>query len=432
MKPIAAIAAALTLTAGWFAAAQPTPTPTETAVSELLAARDAIDAALAVLNTTTTTPAKPAGGSAKNTTSTSTSSTTSTTSSSTSTTSSTTSTTSSSTTSSTTTTAAPIAQPDSTGWVDPPIVAVPVLQPGTEPIIPIPGTNLRVRFVLPIQARPPGSGKAPNMQVAYEHATATGSPLPNDPLVSPGNGSHDHDFAGIVLPDVLPDLSTIHQRTPVGDPASHAALNGIEHWLNGFGHQPGVWHPTVYFADTGQPLTIGAGSALNYVRDPAAHLATDRLVLLPNGCGYVTFVSRYENTGDGKYRVTWDGPTWARKSLLDCSTIDTPTENHDAYWFDRARPPWADTDGIPLAKLSFYFKSGDLKVDKWPNGKPALLFGSSTDMGITPHLDYVSSSSPITALDGIQFGQWLLDMTVNAHLFGGDAPLYGRWRLETQ
>ena len=217
--------------------------------------------------------------------------------------------------------------------------------------------------------------------------------------------------------------------TPVGDPGSKAAQYGIQHWVNGFGHQPGVWHPSVWLRD-GQQLTIGAGSALNYVRDPAAHLPTDRLFLLPNGCGYVTFLTQYHTTGDQKWRLTATGPTWARKSLLQCGPIDSPTANHDMFWFGSSRPPWADTDGIALAKFSWYWKSGSLKLVDYPSPPPLSFGGPDTDIEF--HVDYLSSSSPIPELGGIQFGQFLLDATVNAHLFGGDSPLYGRWRLETQ
>jgi hypothetical protein len=338
----------------------------------------------------------------------------------------TTSTTTTSTT--TTTTAAPTtAPPTTTAWVEPPVVSVPVLTPGTRPVVNIPGTNTRIRFTQPIEARS-GGGQAPNMQVGYEHATATGSPRMADPLVTPGDGSHEHDFAGTILTDTA-TLATIAEFAPVMDPTSKLATQGVNHWFSGIGHQPGLWHPTVYF-EGGAQVTIGSGSALNYVRDPGAHLLTDRLFLLPNGCGYVTFNSRYHHVGDGKWRLTIDGPTWARKSLLDCSPIGNPTENHDAFWFDSTRPPWADTDGIPLAKVSWYFKSGDLKLVDHPTPPPLSFGGPNTDIEL--HMDYVSASTPVPSLDNIQIGQWLLDMLVNAHLFGNTDPLYGRWQLESQ
>jgi len=308
-------------------------------------------------------------------------------------------------------------------WTEPPVVSVPVLTPGTRPVIPVPGTDTRLRFTADVLARPVGT-----MQLAYEHATATGQARPNDPLVTPGDGSHAHDFAGTILTDTA-NLATIHEFAPVVDPGSKIAQYGSGHWLNGIGHQPGVWHPTVFFRD-GPQVTIGAGSALNYVRDPAAHLDTDRLFLLPNGCGWVSPINRYHHTGDGKWRITFEGPTWARKSLLTCGPLATPEANHDAFWFARSRPPWADEDGIPLAIVSWYFKSGDLKLTEHPTPPPLSFGGPNT--GILPHMDYVSASSPLPALGNIQLAQWILDMTVNAELFGGDSPLYGRFQIEPQ
>jgi hypothetical protein len=388
MKRFYAAAVTLALLAGGAAIATAQTSPNDAVRQDLLTARDAIDRALAALDTTTTL-----------------------------------STTTSTSTTSSTTTSSTTAPPPVSDWVEPPIVAVPTLTPGTRPVIPIPGTSLQVRFTADIVARPVGT-----LQIAYEHATATGQARPNDPLVSPGDGSHDHDFAGIILPDTLPDLALIHQMTPVGDPGSKAAQYGVQHWVDGFGHQPGIWHPSVWLRN-GPQLNIGAGSALNYVRDPAAHLDTDRLFLLPDGCGWVSFQTQYHHTGDGKWRVTFNGPTWARRSLLQCGPIGTPEANHDAFWFARSRPPWADSDGIPLAIVSWYFKSGDLKLSTYPTAPELSYGGPATD--IVPHMDYVSSSSPIPVLGNIQVGQWLLDATVNAHLFGGESPLYGRFRLET-
>ncbi len=321
------------------------------------------------------------------------------------------------------TTAPPTTVPQPIRWVEPPVVAVPMLAPGSRPVIPVPGTDAQVRFMLDIVARPIG-----NSQITYEHATATGGAVPNDPLVSPGNGSHPHDFAGTVLPDSLPSIAQIHAIAPKFDPASKMAEYGMVHWANGVGHQPGLWHPSVWIRG-GEQVEIGAGSALNYVRDPLAHLPTDRLFLLPNGVGWVTEIARIQDTGDGKWRITFDGPTWARRSLLEGGPIDEPLANHDMFWFERSRPPWADSDGIALAKVSWYFKSRELRLEHYPDAPPEFSY-AGPDTDITLHMDYVSSSTPLPALDGIQLGQWMLDMTVNAHLFGGSSPLYGRWQLE--
>lgn len=396
MKRILAAVAAVAVLGG-VAVATAQTTPNQTAIAELHTARDAIDRALAVLEATTSTTAPPSSTTTLSTTT--------------------------STSTSTTVTLPPTTVPTGSDWVQPPVVPVPVLQPGTRPVVPVPGTNQRLVFTTDVIARPVGT-----MQLAYEHATATGQARSSDPLVSPGDGSHPHDFAGTILSDTA-DLATIHEFAPVGDPGSKAAQYGIQHWAGGIGHQPGIWHPSVWLRN-GQQLNIGAGSALNYVRDPASHLDSDRLFLLPNGCGYVSFVSRYHHTGDGKWRITFEGPTWARKSLLNCGTIASSTENHAAFHFGRSRPDWADTDGIPLAIVSWYFKSGDLKLTNHPTPPPLSFGGPNTD--IEPHMDYVSASSLLPALDGIQLGQWGLDMTVNAHLFGGTSPLYGRFRLETQ
>ena len=172
MRRFYAVAVTLALLTAGVSIATAQTTPNDSIRQDLLTARDAIDRALTALNTSTTAPPTPQTSS--------------------------------------TTSAPPATPPPTTApapvsdWVEPPIVPVPVLQPGTRPVVPIPGTNLQVRFTADIVARPVGT-----LQVAYEHATATGQARPTDPS--------SHQATGHTT------TTTQASSSPTSSPTSHSS-----------------------------------------------------------------------------------------------------------------------------------------------------------------------------------------------------------------
>jgi hypothetical protein len=341
-------------------------------------------------------------------------------------------------------------------WTEPPRVSVPVLAPGTTPVIPIPGTLLQVRFTAPLQAKSNGA----SCQMEYEHATA--APVMTDPLVSPGNGSHPHEYWGNKLPDTV-DLERLWAYYPAYDEVSPMDRSGGEQtWAwdiqSGLpvGHQPGLWHPAMHAKINGQWVRcqMGRGSALNYVRDNAAHNADERLFLPPNGVGWVSFDGaprwkRERNPAGTTWRWRWsiDGPTWMNRQHW-VGPWDDPQHRQVSFGF--GRPDWANGAGVPLAEVQVYIKSPTLAFDT-ETPLPPIAWGMP-GADIEPHIDYVGGSVPMAVdggnLDGVApqiigpapdgwtgptilFGQWMLDMTINAGVFGNPAgPLYGRWRVE--
>jgi len=334
-------------------------------------------------------------------------------------------------------------------WTEPPRVNVPVLAPGTTPVIPIPGTLLQVRFTAPLQAKSNGA----SCQMEYEHATA--APVMTDPLVSPGDGSHPHEYWGNKLTDTA-DLERLWVDEPDYDTDSPMDQSGgSQTWMRcpasgmAVGHQPGLWHPAMHARIGGKWVRcqMGRGSALNYVRDNAAHNESERLFLPPNGVGWVSFDGnprwkQERNPAGTKWRWRWsiDGPTWMHLGHHWVGPWDDPQQRQGGFGF--GRPDWADLVGAPLAEVQVYIKSPTLAFDQ-ETPLPEIAWGMP-GADIAPHIDYVGGSVPMAVEDGkitgpapdgwtgatILFGQWMLDMTINAHLFGGNSPLYGRWRLE--
>ena len=335
-------------------------------------------------------------------------------------------------------------------WTEPPRVEVPILTPGQKNRVPVPGTQVDIVFDR-VEARPPGSTQAPSCQMAYEH---TGAPRLTDPLVSPGDGSHPHEYWGSNLDDIE-DLERLWEFDPRFETGSPMAANGgPQTWMRcpatgmPVGHQPGLWHP-VWYAN-GRRAVPGSGSALNYIRDGRVHNMDERLFLPPNGAGWVAFNNRieWEATPNGKYwrlRSTWDGPTWANRDVW-IGPHSTPTERQTNFLTTRPATPVIGFY-FPLAKVSIYEKTGTFNTPR-TEPKPPLPRSEWGMVGsdIESHIDYTGASVPMkveggrvtgVAPDGwggdtILFGQFVLDATINAHLFGAPAPMYGRWRLEAR
>ena len=334
-------------------------------------------------------------------------------------------------------------------WVEPPRIQIPILTPGSKPVIPIPGTRLQVRFTAPIQAKANGA----SCQMEYEHATA--SPVMTDPLVSPGDGSHPHEYWGNKLSDTA-NLERLWGDYPNYDADSSMDLSvGSQTWKSDpvtglpVGHLPGLWHPAMHARIGGKWVRcqMGRGSALNYVRDNAAHRENERLFLPPNGVGWVSFDGnprwkQERNPAGTKWRWRWsiDGPTWMKQAHW-VGPWDDPQQHQFDFGF--GRPGWADLGGVPLAEMQVYVKSPTLAFDT-ETPLPEIAWGMP-GADIPPHIDYVGGSVPMAVEDGkitgpapdgwdgetILFGQWMLDMTINAGVLGNPAgALYGRWRLE--
>ena len=341
----------------------------------------------------------------------------------------------------------PVDPPAPSGWVDfpiPPRVEVPRLEDGTRPRVPVPGTGLEVVFTQPVASKRNGA----SMQCTYEHATRDARQT--DPLVTPGNGSHPHHYWGSALGDVE-DLERLWARTPEFEIGSQMDRKGgpktweVDPVTNrAVGHQPGIWHPAMFARLDGGwvKCRMGSGSALNYVRDNAAHDLGERLLIPPNGVGYVAFGARphWEQVSAGwRLRVPMDGPTWTTGSV-PVGPWASPTEFADFWAF--GRPDWAGAgDARPVPEVQVYIKSPDLTFPA-KIATPALSWGMPGS-DIEPHFDYVAGSTPMAVHNGrivgpapdgdgdtILFGQWIADMTINRHLFHTDLqPAYGRWEL---
>jgi hypothetical protein len=348
----------------------------------------------------------------------------------------------------------PEPEPSAGRWMTftpPPEVEVPRLTAGTRPTVPIPGTGLAIRFTADLVAKTNGA----SMQCEYEHSDS--APRPTDPLVTPGDGNpHLHDFWGSTLGDVE-DLEHLADRLPQWSSDSPMADRGPRTWavdpeLRRVGHQPGLWHPAVYARLDGgwKRCRIGKGSALNYVRVTRSggrdiHSLDDRLIIPPNGVGWISPITRVNYSEGRRYRISWDGPTWATQNMW-VGPWDSPTHRAAGFAFGHQPNPWGD-GGVPLAQVQVYFKSPDLVIPQTP--RPDFAYGMMPGTAMPGmehtegHIDYVAGSTPLAVgngrilgiagpdepLETILLGQWIADMTLNQHLFHGGSPLYGRWEL---
>ena len=146
--------------------------------------------------------------------------------------------------------------------------------------------------------------------------------------------------------------------------------------------------PTPYVG--GQQVELLPQIPVYYECGPGTVSTSRRAHMLPVGTGWVTEQHQFKVV-DGKWRINFFGPIGFHESIQP-GPLSSPQANRSQLWYQGDGELPSEAEGwFATPQVEVYWKT---RVDGSVN-LPALIEFGGPDTDITPHMDYVSGSTPI-------------------------------------